>query len=257
MTGMADKLSAYLDGELPPGESAEVAAALDADPALRATWASLVAANDAAARDFAEMLAAPVPLSLARAIGAAPAADGPAANSPFAPVSRRFVWGSLAAALACLAVGAGGGWLAGQRAGADRDWVADVGDYHAVYAGQTKHLVEVTADNPDQIVSWLSKSVGQPVRIPDLSAQGFAFQGARLLVAAGKPVGQLMYRDGGGQIVAICMIASAKPPTAAATSRDLGEYTALTWGDPGLRWLLIGPTGDARLPDLTAAARAA
>ncbi len=250
MTGMADQLSAYLDGALPQAEAADIARRLEKDAALRGEYDALVAANKAALADFATLLAAPVPLSLARAIGTAPAADA----RPMA--IRAPIWGTLAAGLACLAIGGAGGYLA-RPAAPDRDWVADVGDYHAVYAAQTNHLVEVPASEGDHIVKWLTAQVGPAAHIPDLTAQGLTFQGARLLVAAGKPVAQLMYRDAGGQVVALCWTASDKPPTDAATPRDLGDFKALVWGEPGARYILIGPRDYPGLSDIADTARSA
>jgi anti-sigma factor RsiW len=88
-----------------------------------------------------------------------------------------------------------------------------------------------------------------PFTIPDLSAQGLTFEGGRLLVAAGQPVGQLMYRDANGAVFALCFIASEKPASE-ATPRDLEGFDALVWGKAGARFIAIGPKGDARLPEV-------
>jgi anti-sigma factor RsiW len=238
-TGM--KLSAYLDGELPPDESAALAARLRTDAGLRAELEALSAANDAAKKDFAAMLSAPMPLSLARAIDRIPE---PVNLSAAPAVARGLpVWATLAASLALFAVGAGGGYVAGQRNPTEtaRDWVAEIADYHAVYATQTRHLAEVPASDVAHLVKWLTDQTGVPFEIPDLSGQGLDFQGGRLLVAAGKPVGQLMYLDAAGQVVALCFIASDKPATDAIETRNLGGFDALIWGKPGARFILIGP----------------
>jgi anti-sigma factor RsiW len=252
VTFSLDQLSARLDNALPAPEAAAIDRALAADPALRASYNALAAADAAARADFAAMLSAPLPLSLARAVGSAPAA----APVPAVPALRP-VWTLLAASLACLAIGAGGGWLAARQTTPARDWIADVGDYHAVYAAQTRHLVEVPASEADHIVTWLTAQVGHDAHIPDLTANGLAFQGARLLVADGKPVAQLMYQDAAGQVVALCWIASDKPPTAAATPRTLGAFDALVWGESGARYILIGPRGYPALPAIAETARSA
>ncbi len=247
------KLSAYIDGELPADEAAALAARLKGDAGLRAELEALKAANSVALAEFDAMLAAPVPLSLARAIDRIPdPAPAAAAN-----LNRRLpLWASVAASFALLALGAGGGFVAGQRTQGDaaRDWVAEIADYHAVYAAQGRHLAEVPASDSAHLVSWLTDQTGVDFRIPDLSAQGLEFQGGRLLVAAGKPVGQLMYRDAAGQVVAICFTASDKPPTDGFDPRDLGNFNALIWGKPGARFILIGPKD---YPGLTAVAETA
>jgi anti-sigma factor RsiW len=250
MSEMGLKLSAYLDGELPAAEAASLGAQLETDAGLRAELDALMGANAVAKAEFGAMLDLPLPLSLARAMDRAPASQ--AAGTP----RRMPVWASLAASLALLAVGAGGGYVAGQQTqiAAARDWVADVADYHALYAAQTRHLVEVPASESDHIETWFTKEIGTPVHIPDLTTVGLTFEGGRLLVADGKPVGQLMYRDAAGQVVALCFIASDKPATDQYEARDLGGFDSLVWGTPGKRLILIGPKG---YPTLRTVAEAA
>ncbi|MEM1341555.1 MAG: zf-HC2 domain-containing protein, partial [Pseudomonadota bacterium] len=68
MTFDAQKLSAYLDGELSPEETHAVETALSQDAALQAELESLMAADDLARTEFGQMLEEPVPLSMAAAI---------------------------------------------------------------------------------------------------------------------------------------------------------------------------------------------
>jgi anti-sigma factor RsiW len=251
MSEFGPKLSAWLDSALPPDEAQALEALLKHDPALQAELTELMAANEAANAEFATMLAAPVPLSLARSIDQAPL--------PVIAQPRRLpAWAAIAASLALLAVGAGGGFLAGQRTEvvAARDWIEDVAEYHAVYAAQSRHLVEVPASDSQHIKTWLTAQVGAPFDIPDLAAEGLEFQGARLLVAAGKPVGQLMYRNGAGQVVALCFVASDKPATDDIQSRQANGFQMRVWGRPGARFVLIGPEGLTDISKIAEAARA-
>src|SRR5690606_13281940 len=70
---------------------------------------------------------------------------------------------------------------------------------HALYSGENRHAVEVTAADRDHLVSWLSNRVTQPVNPPDLSAEGFALVGGRLLPPSEYtetgPAAQLMYEN--------------------------------------------------------------
>lgn len=255
MTQYEEKLSAFLDGELSEVEAAEIEAALAVDPDLVAELEALMVADGVAKEAFAEVLDDPVPMELAAAIQGAPV--GTAANSPEAP---RGYSGWFAAALACvmLAVGGIGGFLVGspqetQVAAAAPGWLADIADYHAVYAGQKRHLVEVGADESDHIETWLTASVGATVRIPDLAANGLTFEGGRLLVAAGKPVAQLMYTDAGGAVVALCLIATDAPRDGFA-DRTIGAFDMVSWGGRDANFVVVGDTGRS---DLTAIAEAA
>ena len=249
MGDLGVRLSAYLDGALDEADRAEIERLLAVDPDLCAELADLAAADQAAKAEFARMLAQPIPLSLVRSLNSFPQAE----TAP--PTQRRMpIWSMLAASVALVTFGAVGGYL-WRQADAERDWIAEIGEYHGIYAAQTRHLVEVPGSEAAHIESWLAKNVGTNLPIPDLTPQGFVFEGGRLLVAAGKPVGQLMYRDADGAIVAICFIASDKPATDRVEPRDLGGFDGFVWGVPGLRILLIGPKGDERLPDLANAAR--
>ncbi len=252
MTERGVELSAYIDGELDAAEARALEARMAADPELQAELDALKAANDAALDDFAAMLSSPVPLTLARAINTAQPAAAVAA-----PARRAPLWQALAAGLALFVVGSGGGYVIGQKTAPAPapDWVAEVAQYHPIYASQGRHLVEVAASESDHILSWLTSQTGVEFRIPDLQAEGLTFEGARLLAAAGKPVGQLMYRDANGAVVALCFIASDLPPTDGTVSREFNGFEALVWGEAGARYVLIGPDGYPALPAIAEDAR--
>ncbi len=244
MTDLGPKLSAWLDGELPEAEAAEVEALLDRDPALQAELDALAAANRLAGDQFAALLAEPVPLSLARAVETADRGSAARPANDAAAPRRLPPWAAMAASVALVAIGAAGGWLA-KPAGtvAERNWIDDIAEYHALYAAQGRHLAEVPASDAAHLVSWLSDQTGVNFVIPDLAAAGLTFEGGRLLAAAGKPVGQLMYRDAGGEVVAICFIASDKPADPELVQSTRGGFDFLWWGEPGARFVVIGPEG--------------
>jgi anti-sigma factor RsiW len=253
VTRYEEKLSAFLDGELPDAEAREIEKALESNPALQADLEQLMAA-DALARDaFAEMLAAPVPAKLASAVRDAPV--GQAANATTAPAGRRW----LVAASVALALALGG--VAGFVTGANQatqvvsapGWLADIADYHRVYAGQSRHLVEVAANEADHIETWLTATVGAEVRIPDLADQGLTFQGARLLVAAGKPVAQLMFTDAELRVVALCLIQSDAPQDGFAT-RQINNFDMVTWGAGNANFVVVGNVGRSDLSEIARSA---
>jgi len=70
---------------------------------------------------------------------------------------------------------------------------------HAVFSPDVRRPVEVTAQQEDQLVAWLSKRLGTPVRVPKLGALGFELVGGRLLPGNSGPVAQFMYQDASGQ----------------------------------------------------------
>ena len=66
---------------------------------------------------------------------------------------------------------------------------------HAVYSPDARRPVEVDAAHEDQLVAWLSKRMGAPMKPPHLQAQGYALEGGRLLPGGQGPVAQFMYRN--------------------------------------------------------------
>ena len=69
---------------------------------------------------------------------------------------------------------------------------------HAVYSPDQRRPVEVGADHEDQLVTWLSKRMGAPMKPPHLQALGYALDGGRLLPGDRGPVAQFMYHDKSG-----------------------------------------------------------
>ena len=69
---------------------------------------------------------------------------------------------------------------------------------HAVYTPEQRRPVEVDAAHEDQLVAWLSKRMGTPMKPPHLQEVGYTLEGGRLLPGAQGPVAQFMYRDDAG-----------------------------------------------------------
>lgn len=70
---------------------------------------------------------------------------------------------------------------------------------HAVYSPEQRRPVEVDAAHEEQLVTWLSKRMGAPMKPPHLQALGYELEGGRLLPGGRGPVAQFMYRDAAGR----------------------------------------------------------
>jgi anti-sigma factor RsiW len=70
---------------------------------------------------------------------------------------------------------------------------------HVVFSPDVRRPVEIDAEHEDQLVAWLSKRLGTPVRPPKLGALGYELIGGRLLPGNSGPVAQFMYHDHTGQ----------------------------------------------------------
>ena len=65
----------------------------------------------------------------------------------------------------------------------------------AVYSPEQRRPVEVDAAHEDQLIAWLSKRMGAPMKPPHLQAVGCVLEGGRLLPGSQGPVAHFMYRD--------------------------------------------------------------
>src|SRR5205807_886539 len=68
--------------------------------------------------------------------------------------------------LAIIAFGGGATW-AGRQTMYD-DLVDEVASYHQIYSRETRHLVEVPADQADHLAAWLGKRLERKLVVPDL-----------------------------------------------------------------------------------------
>lgn len=259
-----EMLSAFLDGELPEETQRAVEAALDQDRGLQSRLETLMSGDRAAQEAFDAMLDEPVPMALAAAIrkaempGATPAAEAAPSMATLDSAPRaRPLWQIAASVLLALGIGAGGGFFFGRESAVEvaqaPGWLAQIADYHAVYAAQERHLVEVPAEEAAHIETWLSATLEVPVAIPDLSAAGLEFEGARLLVAAGRPVSQLIYTDAVGAVVALCQIATPSPAESFA-SREIDGFELVSWGGAAANFVIVGDAGRADLTEIAEAA---
>ncbi|MBN9053379.1 MAG: anti-sigma factor [Rhizobiales bacterium] len=262
------RLSAYLDGQLPEAEVEEIDAILAIDDDARGVYEKLKLGSEFGARAFDRMLQEPIPLDLVRNIKEAGRNEDEAPKLGFVdapvvppPVSRRSaLWPqALVASLVIFLAGGAAGYLISEQKQATvqaignqfapaRTWLDDVAEYHRIYSRQARHLVEVPASDAAHIVEWLSVSTGVKFALPDLSAQKLTFEGARLLVAGGKPTAQLLYRDAENEIFAICFMQSEpvddRTGLAESMRNDIG---LISWQKGNAAYVVVGPSAD---PDL-------
>lgn len=76
---------------------------------------------------------------------------------------------------------------------------------HVMYAPDVIRPAEITADQEQDLVRWVSQKLGTDVHPPLLSRVGFELIGGRLLPGDDGPVAQFMYNDAHGQRVTLCI----------------------------------------------------
>ena len=182
-------VQAYVDGQLAPGRTAVIEAAIRGDAELAARIAALRAQNAALRDALDSALAEPIPAHLL------------AAAVPPDPRAVSFVR-RLAPALAVAAtllVGVGVGWFGRdaliERAGTPTTFARQAAFAHALYAADVNRPVEIWAVEEKRLVTWLTKRLGVQVHAPDLNAVGYALVGGRLVAGNEKPTALFMYEN--------------------------------------------------------------
>jgi anti-sigma factor RsiW len=247
-------LHAYVDGRLPAAARAVVQARLDSDPEAARTvraWQDQQAAMRSLHR---EVLAEPVPPSLLQA-----AQRLQHRSSRLGQWQR---WGGMAAAL-LLAFGLGWGgntqWSAWQegafgvaRARGVNDFARQAQVAYAVYSPEVRHPVEVEAAQQQHLVQWLSKRLNRPLKVPNLTEQGYELVGGRLLPGGEGARAQFMFQSTGGERItlyvgAIDAKAGASSGETAFRYTSEGAVASFYWVDQGFGYALTGKTPRARL----------
>jgi anti-sigma factor RsiW len=232
-------LMAYADGEADSQTMVLVEAAMEADSEIAARVAFFAESSNLLRKAFAQMEEPPIPAVLERQIR----------RQAWIVRSRRAIQFAipLAAAIAGFVIGGGHlPGLPGQPGGAAAHVagiVQEVAEYHSVFVRETEHLVEVPAGRRAHIEAWLGERVGFPLHVPDLSARGLTFAGARMLAVDARPVAQLIYIGADGARIALCVTALEEPGGSEArllTQRGFDMY-ARTEG--AFLFILAAPEG--------------
>ena len=231
-------LHAYVDGELGEERHRELAALIDASPEAGERVAAYRAQEAALRRLFDPVLNEPVPASLrAAALGGLP--DRPAGRSNLWPPLR------LAASLLLAVAASLGGWFAHERFGPTPSLATALSHRaavaHAVFTPDVRRPVEIAGDHEEQLVTWVSKRMGTPVRSPRLGPFGYELVGGRLLPGESGPVAQFMYQDASGQRLTLYVTAElAKNRDTAFRFAQEGSLNVFYWIDGKLGYALSG-----------------
>jgi len=230
------ELHARLDGRLSPEHAAEVDAYLATQPEVRARLQRYAEQQGLLRTAFAEETATPIPARLR--VGRLLAEQR---RRRYQRLAR------IAAAVVLVVAGGIGGWAARDLAAAlvpstnpvasnARTITADAIAAYKVFSVEVRHPVEVDVAQEAHLVQWLSKRLGQPLVVPDLSAAGFRLMGGRLLPAENGPAAQFMYENG-KERVTLYLRTGIGGETAFRYSEEKG-VGAFYWSDQGFGYAL-------------------
>ena len=197
-------LHAYVDAALPEMRRGEVDDYLAAQPEDAERVRAYLAQKQTLRALFNPVLDEPLPDNLS-ALAAPPPTS--AVEPPRRPLLARWSLQRIAAGFVIALVSGLAGWMAHDRYPAAESLARmsplslprQAAVAHAVFSPDVRRPVEVSAEHEDQLVAWLSKRLGTPIRPPRLGAVGFELIGGRLLPGNSGPVAQFMYQDATGQ----------------------------------------------------------
>jgi anti-sigma factor RsiW len=236
-----DRLHAYVDDALDAQARRDVKAHLAAHPEDAARVQAYIEQNHALHYLFDPVLDEPHAVGLERAR---------------APGSR---WRPPLALAATLVLGigigiAGHAWLAPQRQPMSIARQAVLA--HAAYVPEVRHPVEVTAQEEQHLVAWLSKRLSAPLEAPDLQAEGFRLLGGRLLPTTGEPgdspVALLMYENAQGRRLSLLVRRAVASGDTAFRFATQGKTAVFYWIDGPFGYALAG---DINRDELSVVAR--
>ncbi len=237
-------LHAYADGQLAEARRLEVEAYLAGRPDEQARVQAWLRDNEALRELLAPVLAEPIPVRI-----------------PTSP--SRGHWRQLAVAASIAAFGVSVGWFGrgalpvepaipaaanGIAPDSTPAFARRAAVAHVVYSPEVRRPVEVTANQEQELVAWLSKRLDAPVRPPHLERVGYELIGGRLLPGERGPVAQFMYHDASGQRLTLYVTrkADSTGDTAFRFTKE-GPVSVFYWIDGRFGYALSAGTGQDEL----------
>ncbi|MGB5081227.1 MAG: anti-sigma factor [Burkholderiales bacterium] len=227
-----DDLHAYVDGMLSEGSRAGTEAWLASHPEDAERLRTYAEQNALLRALYNPILDEPVPAALLAV--------------------RPRAWRGYAAAAAIFALGLGLGWLVRGMLIAPQmvpvSLARQAATAHIVYAPEVRHPVEVTVDEEEHLVRWLSKRLGTTLKAPKLGPLGYELVGGRLLSGTQGPVAHFMYQDARGQRLTLYVSRQKGEPrdTAFRFSQE-DRVSVFYWVDGDFGYALSGEVRRAQL----------
>jgi len=242
-----DELHAYIDGELPADRMDAVAAWLADHPEQAALVASWRVQSESIRARYGAAVEEPLPerLKLDQVLRH----DRANGRSWAAMVA--------AAAIVAFVVGGTAGWMArGVSAAAPTGvdvFAGEALDAHKLYVVEVRHPVEVPGSERAHMTQWLSKRLGENLRVPDLQSIDLKLVGGRLLPGPTGAAAFYMYESPSGERFTI-YCAKADTPETALRYTGGEKVAAFYWVDDKIAYVVSGPADRERLERVTKAA---
>lgn len=263
-------LMAYVDGEIDAETAREIETAIAADPALGRRVAAFRQTSAATRSAFGDVLHEPVPERLTRIFTAAttqPAATvlplRPAAAQAAAAGGSRWRNAGWAAAAAIAAIAL---LTEGDRVGlvpfidhavhevaspVDTErWIDNLAAWYRVHSASFEKdqrlLVDVGAENLEELEKWVGTKLQRDITVPDLSAFGYRSQGGRLLLIGRRPAAQFFYAGDNQELVQL-VIGFTDQPDRGGRLDHREDVNVVSWREKGYAYAFIGRIDGQRL----------
>ena len=226
-----DDLHAYVDGVLEAARRAAVERHLADNPQTAVRIAGWQQANEALRRAVGWKAEEPVPAELNVARIAA------------SRINRQWTpWRMAASILVALAVGAGSGWMAhSPNAASGVESVAmEAAMAQRVFAQDPMHPVEISANERDKLVQWVSLRLGRPVVPPDLSKSGYRLLGGRVMATEHGAGSMFLYESRDGARVTLFVRPMERiDQNAGMQPVEMQHTSGFAWAKNGLGFSLV------------------
>jgi anti-sigma factor RsiW len=240
-----DDLQAWVDRRLTPEDAQAVETYFTAHPEVRERWSQYAEQREELRAAFARKSETTIParLRVARLL-----------SQQRRRRHRQFA--RIAAAIALLIAGGIGGWgardlLPALTSSASAVLASSVFDdaiaAHRTFSVETRHPVEVAANEEVHLVQWLSKRLGHRLIVPDLNALGFKLMGGRLLPADSGPAALFMYEDEKGTRLSCYYLVVDIGGETEFEFREQNGISAFYWVDDGLAYAIAANAPRDRL----------
>jgi anti-sigma factor RsiW len=130
-----------------------------------------------------------------------------------------------------------------------------VASIRRVDAGMSSEPTEFTAEGAATLRLLLDKRLGAPLRLPDLSAEGFSLVRGRLLPTPEGATAQLLYRDQAGRIVTVFLGPADRAPFAPFPATEQQNLSLHVWHDGRISVAVVGGMSGDELRGLADAAQ--
>lgn len=225
---MNDALLRYVDDRLDVDDRDRAEALIKGDAEAQTRVAAWRAQDQALHAHFDPMLHSAVPPHLLRAARRA---------SHSSPLRH-------AAGIVWLSLGLLVGWFAHQQSDtsptpASLPHIAAIA--HATYTAEKRHAVEVVAAEEAHLVTWLSRRLDRPLKVPQLGPMGYELMGGRMLPSDSGPVAQFMFQNTEGQRLTLHLRTQKGdvPDSSFEFARE-GKVSVFYWLDDRVGYALSG-----------------